>query len=183
VSSREQSFRPVWLWAGASVLLVITLYDAWEARRVSIQLRNAHDQAAAEFHRRLALQERVATLQREKAILTDPASVKILLRPAQLQGVKLEATWNGKLGIVLSGQNVAAPVNSRVLQLWLIPQDPGGKPLPSLTIRPDAAGRVFLLVADPPENMEKTKALAVTEEPPLGSLQPTTSPLWAGRIN
>ena len=71
---------------------------------------------------------------------------------------------------------------STVPQLWLIPKLPGGKPIPSLALRPDAEGKFVLLVSNPPELMAETKALAITEEPEGGSSQPTTPPRWVGRV-
>jgi len=82
----------------------------------------------------------------------------------------------------LTGQKVPAPSRNRVLQLWLIPKAPGGKPIPSLTVRPDADGKFTLLVSNPPGLMEATQALAITEEPPGGSPQPTTTPRWVGGL-
>jgi len=40
-----------------------------------------------------------------------------------------------------------------------------------------------LIVDDPPEVMADTKALAVTEEPMGGSLQPTSTPMWVGGVS
>jgi anti-sigma-K factor RskA len=74
------------------------------------------------------------------------------------------------------------PNGNRTLQLWLIPKTPGAKPVPSLTLRPDANGKFNLLVADPPDAMTTTKALAITEEPDGGSPQPTSTPIWVGAI-
>jgi len=49
-------------------------------------------------------------------------------------------------------------------------------------LRPDADGKFVLLVANPPDAMEATKALAITEEPAGGSQAPTTKPIWLGAI-
>jgi anti-sigma-K factor RskA len=75
------------------------------------------------------------------------------------------------------------PSGNRVLQLWLIPKAPRGKPIPSLTLRPDADGHFVLLVSNPLELMAETKALAITEEPAGGSPQPTTTPRWVGGVS
>ena len=83
----------------------------------------------------------------------------------------------------MTGQNVPAPSGNLVQQLWLIPKTPGGKPVPSLALRPDAEGKFDLLVANPPELMEQTKALAVTEEPEGGTQVPTTPVRWVGDIS
>src|SRR5277367_3182887 len=122
-------------------------------------------------------------VRREAAILSDPASAKILLAGGQPGTTALQASWHAKLGIVVSGQKIPPPANGRVLQLWLIPKAPGGKPLPSQVVRPDADGNFVLLVPNPPEVMAETKALAVTEEPAGGSPQPTTTPKWVGGVS
>jgi anti-sigma-K factor RskA len=67
--------------------------------------------------------------------------------------------------------------------LWLIPKAPGSKPMPSMTMRPDADGKLMLLVANPPEVLAETKALAITEEPEGGSAQPTMTPAWVGGLS
>ena len=74
------------------------------------------------------------------------------------------------------------PSGNRTLQLWLIPKTPGAKPMPSMMVRPDANGKFVFLVADPPDAMDATKALAITEEPAGGSPQPTSPPIWVGAI-
>jgi len=94
----------------------------------------------------------------------------------------LQATWHQKLGIVVSGQKLPVPSGNRTLQLWLIPKTPGATPVPSLTLRPDAEGKFDLLVANPPDSQNGTKALAITEEPAGGSSLPTTTPIWVGPV-
>jgi anti-sigma-K factor RskA len=175
--SRGQSKTsvPFSMWAGVAALLLVTLYSAWDAHRSKQQIRAAHAQTAdAETQLHIALTE--------NTILTDPASVRVALSPQNSVGPRLEAAWHSQFGIVLTGQNVPVPAGNRVLQLWLIPNAPGGKPIPSLTLRPDANGKFDLLISHPPKIAAETKALAITEEPPGGSLQPTTTPLWVGRV-
>jgi anti-sigma-K factor RskA len=93
----------------------------------------------------------------------------------------LEAAWHPDMGIYVTGQKVPMPGKNRVLQLWLISKN--GKPMPSRTFWPDSKGKVDLMVDDPPEVMADTKALAVTEEPMGGSLQPTSTPMWVGGVS
>jgi len=40
-----------------------------------------------------------------------------------------------------------------------------------------------MLVSNPPESMEATKALAITEELEGGSPWPTATPRWSGGLN
>jgi anti-sigma-K factor RskA len=120
---------------------------------------------------------------REASIMMDPSSVKVALSAKNPQMPALEAMWHSQMGLVLTGQRVPMPSGKRVLQLWLIPKAPGSKPMPSMTMRPDADGKLMLLVANPPEVLAETKALAITEEPEGGSAQPTMTPAWVGGLS
>ena len=181
---------PYWLSAGIAALLLITLYSAWSAHRMKEELRATNERIAAhmqeeraEARQKLAAMDEQLTLaRRENAILSDPAAVKITLAPQEIQAPQLVAMWQPQNGIVLTGQKVPMPSGNRVLQLWLIPKNPAAKPMPSMTLRPDANGRLVMLVAHPPENASKIKALAVTEEPAGGSSQPTSAPRWVGAM-
>lgn len=173
---------PSWMWAGVAALLLLTIYSAWNADRLRIGIRETNERAAALLQQRRALEAQLELAKREATILTDAASVKIALASQDPATPQLEAKWHSQLGIVLTGQKIAAPSGNRVLQLWLIPKAPGGKPLPSLTVRPDALGKIVLLVTNPPELMAATKALAITEEPEGGSTQPTPPIRWVGGI-
>jgi anti-sigma-K factor RskA len=174
---------PFWMWAGAAALLALTVYSTWNGQQLEQKIRAANARAAALLQHRHDLEAELERTRRECVILTDPASIRIDLAPQDPQAPRIEAKWHATLGIVLMGQNVPAPSGNRILQLWLIPKTPGGKPIPSLTLRPGAAGKFDLLVRNPPELMEQTKALAITEEPEGGSQAPTTPVRWVGAIS
>ena len=173
---------PFWMWAGVAALIVLSLYSALEAGRLRVEIHDANESAAAILRERQQLQEQLALAKREAMIVSDPGSMKIPLAGQDPQAPQLEAKWHSQLGICVMGHNVPMPPANRVLQLWLIPKTPGAKPMPSMTLRPDRDGKLVLLVSNPPEPMSETKALAITEEPEGGSLQPTTAPRWVGRI-
>jgi hypothetical protein len=174
---------PIWMWAGVAALLALMVYSTWNSQQLGEKIEAANNRATALLQQRRDLEAEFERTRRESVILTDPDSVKIALAPQDPHALPLEARWHAKLGIVLTGQKVPAPSGNRVLQLWLIPKTPGGKAIPSLALRPDAEGKFDLLVANPPELMGQTKALAITEEPEGGSLQPTTTPRWVGAIS
>jgi anti-sigma factor RsiW len=188
---------PYWLSVGIAALLLLTLYFAWDAHRLTQELRAANEQNqrneqmiastqnqdAASQQELAAMQEQMAKMRRENAILTDPASVKITLAAQKIQAPQMVAMWHAKYGIVLTGQKVPMPSGNRVLQLWLIPKAPGSKPMPSMTVRPDANGNFVILVSNPPVASSDTKALAITEEPAGGSAAPTTTPKWVGAMS
>src|SRR5262249_25955411 len=135
-----QAGVPVWLWMGVAAMLLFSVYSAWDAQRMGREVRQAQERTAAILAERANLEKQLTLAKREARILTDPASVKIVSVAKDEKAMQLEARWHSDLGIVPSGQNVPIPTGTRVWQLWLIPKTPGGKPIPSLTIRPDADG-------------------------------------------
>jgi anti-sigma-K factor RskA len=182
-SSAAKSAVPVWLWAGVAALLVMTMYSAWDARKLRTDIKDMNERAATALRENQNLQKQLAIEQREARILTDPNSKKIML-PAQDKDMpQLEAMWNAQLGIVITGQKIPMPSGNRGLQLWLIPKKDGAKPMPSQMIWPDANGKVMHLVENPPDEMWNTKALAVSAEPAGGSPQPTSTPMWVGGLS
>jgi len=180
---------PYWLSAGIAALLLITLYSAWSAHQAKEELRASNERLAAHMEQERtetqqkfsAMEEQMALMHRENAILTDPAATKVTLMPQKIQAPQLVAMWQHQNGIVLAGQKVPMPASNHVLQLWLIPKDPNGKPIPSLTVRPDANGRMVLVISHPPDP-NQIKALAITEEPEGGSAQPTSPIRWVGAM-
>lgn len=181
-AAKSAATIPFWMWGAVAAVFLFTLYTAWDAIQLNKQIRATNEQANQEIAKRHELEKQFAIAQREALILADPRSVKIPLGTESKELPKMEAVWNAKLGIVVSGLNVPAPSGKRTLQLWLIPKAKDGNPIPSLTLRPDADGTFVLLVANPPDAMEATKALAITEEPAGGSPAPTTKPIWVGAI-
>jgi anti-sigma-K factor RskA len=186
VRSVSGTGTPAWLSAGIAALLLITLYSAWSAHHTKEDLRAANERAAqmqserADAQQKLdAMEKEMATVRRENAIWTDPAAVKITLMPQKIQALQLVAMC-GEQGIVLTGKQVPMPSGNRVLQLWVIPKEPGAKPMPSMTMRPDASGKLILVVTNPPKEVGDIKALAITEEPEGGSAQPTSAIRWVG---
>jgi len=177
-----QSALPLWMWGAVAAVLLFAFYNAYEVRVTT----NKVQEMRAALEQQIQIQQQsareLALARREALILTDPKSVRIAMPPGSKELPVLQATWHQELGIVVSGQKLTVPSGNRTLQLWLIPKAPGAKPLPSLTLRPDATGKFDLLVAAPPDAMTATKALAITEEPEGGSPQPTTTPIWVGAV-
>ena len=173
-----KSATPLWLWAGIAALLLFSAYSSWNSMQLRKEIRETNERAAALVQQRHNLEAQLDLAKREATILTDPASVKI----HDPKNPQLEARWHSQMGIVVTGQKIPMPSGNRVLQLWLIPKAPGRKPMPSMTMRPEADGKLVLLVSNPPEIMAETKALAITEEPEGGSPQPTSTPTWVGDV-
>ena len=179
----QRSSVPMWLWAGVAALLLVSVYSTWEARKMQTDIAEMTQHESAELKERQKLQDELTTAKHEAMILSDPASHKIMIMPNDKDMPKVEAMWHAKLGIYLTAQQMPMPKNNKVLQLWLIPKTPGAKPMPSQVFWPDANGKIGEMVANPPEDMAETKALAITEEPAGGSPQPTSTPMWVGGVS
>ena len=181
---------PFWMWAAVAALLLVSLYSFWSARQLQDQIRDVNERATAQLHSREKIEEELAAARREAAqvkreadILADPSSVKIAMATTAADSGPLQANWNPRLGLVLSGSKIPQPAGSRVLQLWIIPKTAGAKPVPVQIERPDENGTFVMVVATPPEALTNAKALAVSEEPAGGSPQPTTTPKWVGGVS
>ncbi|MGB6670363.1 MAG: anti-sigma factor [Candidatus Acidiferrum sp.] len=178
-----KSAIPFWLWGAVAALLVFSIYSTWNMRRLQSEIRESNERAAALLQQRQNAELQLAQAKREAMIMMDPSSVKIAPVGKNVQGMQLEAKWNPKLGIVVMGENIPMPSPHHVLQLWFIPKDPKAKPMPSMMTWPDANGKFVLLVSNPPESMNATKAIAITEEPEGGSPWPTETPRWVGGVS
>jgi anti-sigma-K factor RskA len=179
----QKSGIPAWLWLGVAALLLFSIYSSWDARKMQREVTEVNQRAAAELKRRQQLEQELTLAKHEAWILTDPTSKKIAIMPSDKSMPQLEAMWHPKMGIYITGQQMPKPQGNKVLQLWLIPKAPGAKPMPSHTFWPDANGKIGEMVDDPPEVLAQTKALAITEEPAGGSLQPTSTPMWVGGVS
>jgi anti-sigma-K factor RskA len=187
------SFKPAvpfWMWAAVAALLLLTVYSAWNTRQLQKQIRDVNERATAQLRSREKIEEELAAarqqaaqVKREADILADPSSVKIAMATSAADAGPLQANWNPRLGLVVSGSKIPQPAGSRVLQLWIIPKTAGAKPVPVQVERPDANGSFVMVVANPPESLTDAKALAVSEEPAGGSPQPTTTPKWVGGVS
>jgi anti-sigma factor RsiW len=178
-----KSTIPAWLWGAVAALFVFSIYSSWNMRRLQDEIRQANDRAATLLAEREKAAKQLAAAKREAMILMDPSSVKIVPAGKSALGMELEAKWNPELGVVVMGEKVPMPSPHHVLQLWFIPKAPGAKPMPSMMMMPDANGKFMVLVANPPESMDATKAIAITEEPEGGSPWPTESPRWVGGVS
>jgi len=178
----QRSSVPMWLWAGVAALLLVSLYSTWEARKMQQDVAEMNQHAAAELKERKQLEAELTMAKHEAWILTDPSSKKIMIMPSDKSMPMVEAMWHPKMGIYVTAQQMPMPKNNKVLQLWLIPKN-GAKPMPSHVFWPDSNGKIGEMVANPPEDMAETKALAITEEPAGGSPQPTSTPMWVGGVS
>ena len=174
---------PWWMWAGVAALLVFSFYSTWDARKLQQEIQRLNQQAAVERQRRDTLEKEYLWAQTQARILADPRSKKVMMSSKDPKMPQLEVMWNPELGLCLMGDDVPMPGHNRAFQLWLIPKT-GSKPMPVHSMMwPDSSGKLMHVIEKPPEPMDDTKAIAITEEPMGGSPQPTSEPMWIASLS
>ena len=177
-----KSVIPFWLVAGIAALLIFSVYSAWNTRQLQSEIREANQRSATLLAERHKIEEQLADTKREATIMMDPTSRKIALWGEHAHPETLEAKWHSQLGVCIMGEKVPMPSANHVLQVWFIPKKEGAPPMPSAMVRPDSNGKLMFYVSAPPESMDNTKAIAITEEPAGGSGWPTSPILWSGNV-
>ncbi len=180
-SAEPRSWIPVWAWAGAAALALLTIYSLRETRQLQRDLAGLRAQAEAQRSRNQALVADRQHYQNALAILSAANTREIRLKATgNARLPELRAAWNFKLGLVVAAQRIPSPAGDRTYQLWVVPKK--GKPISAGIFRPEVGGRV-LVVSALEAKISEAAALAVTEEPAGGSSQPTKlPPLWAGPV-
>lgn len=176
---------PVWMWAAVAALFLFSAYSAWNTRQLENQVRLANERATVLLTDRQKTEEQLAAAKRDAMatmIMMDPASHKIDLWGRDAHPETLEAKWHAKLGVCVAGDRVPMPAKNEALQVWFIPKAPGAKPMPSMMVRPDADGKLMLLISNPPVPMDDTYSIAISEEPASGSAWPTSPIIWSGKV-
>jgi len=163
---------PIWMpWALAASLLLAAWMGAARGR-LGLRLEQAYAELA---------QRNTLLAQRDTLLESRERTLSALLAPG-VELYQLTATGDPAPGVqlfwdrkrntaIIHSFGVKALAADRAYQLWFI-QD--GKPVPSITFRPEADGRAQVEAIAVPSGAAVTAA-AVTEEPLGGSPQPTSA--------
>jgi len=177
---QPRAWFPIWAWIGVAALIAFAIFSLWQAHRMQNQLADLTARLKAGQAQRQKLAEERAIAERSNLILSDPASRFVTLQ-AKI-GPQVHAFCHPKLGIILYGGSVPMPASNHTYQLWLVMKNKNAKPMSAALFRPDASGEIMLMVPAMPVDMGSTAALAISEEPPGGSAQPTSAPIWVGAL-
>lgn len=166
----RRSRAPLWLGAAlaASVLLIA---------RLSSELRNARQDSLI-ARSAMSASERVVA-QRDSLIaqLTDPSVELVTMAATGAVKPAIKAYLNRtRRTLLLSAASLETPVAGQAYQLWFIID---GKPVPSVTFRPDSTGHALLRDVAMPDG--EVSATAITREPEGGSTTPTMPILFVGK--
>jgi len=170
---------PAWAWAIAAALLLATGYSAWQTRRLDRQLESAARELRQGQARQAAIESEREHYEMAMQILSaqDTKALRLTSKKAAMPPV--QAYWSPKMGLLVMSAGMPQMPSSMTLQLWMVPKK--GAPMSVGIFRPDAAGHV-MLVAATGEPITEIAALAISEEPAGGSMQPTSAPVWVGPL-
>jgi anti-sigma-K factor RskA len=169
--SARPSRAPLWLGVALAASMVLVF-------RLAISLRDARSDAADA--RSAADNGRRTLAQRDSLIaqLTDPATETVTLAATGAAKPVIKAYVNRvHRTMMLSAGLLDTLPAGRAYQLWFIVD---GKPVPSVTFRPDSTGRALLRDLAMPAGA--VAATAITDEPAAGSTAPTTPILFVAKL-
>jgi anti-sigma-K factor RskA len=170
VAPVRRSRAPLWLGAAlaASLLLIAKL---------SSDLRNARQDSLIARSTMTASERAVAQRDSLIAQLTDPSVELVTMAATGAAKPAIKAYLNRtRRTMLLSAASLEAPSAGQAYQLWFIID---GKPVPSVTFRPDSTGHALLREVAMPTG--EVSATAITREPEGGSATPTMPILFVGK--
>jgi anti-sigma-K factor RskA len=109
------------------------------------------------------------------AMLKDPEAQQMILVPTKTPPQPQVKTFyvRDKGHVLLMASNLAEPPANKAYQLWLLPKDEKGKPMPCGTFKTDWRGHTMKLYYMETAGVD-AKGFAVTVEPESGSEIPTS---------
>ena len=178
--SPKRAMFPMWAWAAAAALALITGYTVRQMEMQTTQLAELHKQMRLATLQGQALQNQLEQGRMVASVMMSPDSMPLKLMPKDKNMPMVHAYLHPHMGVAITADQMPSMAPARTLQLWFVPKT--GKPMSVAIFRPDAQGQIALVA---PVNMPRNEiaALAITEEPATGSPQPTSAIAWMAQVN
>jgi anti-sigma-K factor RskA len=179
-SPSSRAVFPIWAWAAAGALALLTGYSIRQMGNQSTQLAALRQQMRIAVLQNKALQDQLEVTRQIAYVMTSPESMPLKLMPKDKNMPMVHAYLHPHMGVAITAEQMPSMPAARTLQLWFLPKT--GKPMSIAIFHPDTQGQIAVIA---PVNMPRNEiaALAVTEEPAGGSPQPTSNPAWMAQVN
>jgi anti-sigma-K factor RskA len=178
--SPKRAMFPMWAWAAAAALALVTGYTIRQMEMQTTQLADLRKQMRLATLQSQALQNQLEQGRMVASVMMSPDSMPLKLMPKDKNMPMVHAYLHPHMGVAITADQMPSMAPARTLQLWFVPKT--GKPMSVAIFRPDAQGQIALVA---PVNMPRNEiaALAITEEPAMGSPQPTSAIAWMAQVN
>ena len=171
---------PVWAWAAAAALAILTGYSIRQMGNQNAQLADLRRQMKIATLQNKALQDQLELGRQITSVMMSPDSMPLKLMPKDKNMPMVHAYLHPHMGVAITADQMPAMPAARTLQLWSVPKN--GKPMSVAIFHPDSQGQIAI-VAPVKMPVNEIAMLAVTEEPAGGSPQPTTAIAWSAQVN
>ena len=171
---------PVWAWAAAAALAILTGYSIRQMGNQTTQLAELRRQMKVATMQNKALQDQLEVGRQVASVMMSPDSMPLKLMPKDKNMPMVHAYLHPHMGVAITADQMPAIPAALTLQLWSVPKN--GKPMSVAIFHPDSQGQI-VIVAPMNMPMNEIAMLAVTEEPAGGSPQPTTAIAWSAQVN
>lgn len=179
--SRALGPFPVWAWAAAAALALITGYAVQRMNRQYDQLAQLRKEMKLALAQNQALQNQIDMEKMVNSVMMSPDSKPLKLMPVKDKGMPMvHAYLHPHMGVAITAEEMPSLPAARTLQLWSVPKS--GKPMSLAIFHPDAMGQIAI-VAPVPMPQNEIAELAITDEPAGGSPQPTSPVAWMAAVN
>ena len=177
----KRAVFPVWAWAAAAALALVTGYTIRQMGNQNAQLAELRKQVRLATLQSQSLQNQIEQGRMVASVMMSPDSKPLKLMPTKDKNMPMvHAYLHPHMGVAITADEMPAVSPARTLQLWFVPKT--GQPVSVAIFRPDASGQIAL-VAPVTIPLNEIAALAVTDEPAGGSPQPTTPIAWMAQVN
>ncbi len=178
--SPKRAMFPMWAYAAAAALALVTGYTIRQMEMQTTQLADLRKQMRLATLQSQALQNQLEQGRMVASVMMSPDSMPLKLMPRDKNMPMVHAYLHPHMGVAITADQMPSMPPSQTLQLWFVPKI--GKPMSVAIFRPDAQGQIALVA---PVNMPRNEiaALAITEEPAMGSPQPTSAIAWMAQVN
>jgi len=167
-------------WLAAAAAIVLAVFLNVQLSQVRREIAALQAELAEQRTQQTTLTQSLDSHRAALNVLSARETKEVRLASSDAARTEVRAYWHERLGLVLSAERVAAPLPDRTYQLWIVPRQ--GNPISAGIFRPSAAGGVLYVTA-PSTQIGEAAALAITDEPAGGRSQPTTTPIWVGKIS
>jgi anti-sigma-K factor RskA len=179
-SAPSRATFPVWAWAAAAALAIMTGYSIRQMGNQTTQLAELRQKMRIATLQNKALQDQLEVTRQITTVMMAPDSMPLKLMPKDKNMPMVHAYLHPHMGVAITCEQMPAIPAALTLQLWSVPKN--GKPMSVAIFHPDSQGQIAI-VAPVKMPMNEIAMLAVTEEPAGGSPQPTTSIAWSAQVN